>query len=278
MITPTYPNESTGVTDWKKSVGRTIKTDGCLFIYCLAGRAVVSVNMKKTVFCKGNLLVLTSDVYFSVSDVAAGFSVRYLSLSETMMETAYYKITSMALWDYLHYAPILRLSPEHQQLMADWVGQTAWILENITGSNRTALLNNNVYNLFVVIDVELAESLGDTMPGRKDRAWAIICRFWSLLTKHSFRERSVGFYADALHITPDYLNKVCHRIYGLPPKSLIEQQLLVEMKSYLTDTQLSVADIAAQLNFEDVSYMCRFFRRLTGCSPLEFRNGVKARL
>ncbi|MDE6451201.1 MAG: helix-turn-helix transcriptional regulator, partial [Odoribacter sp.] len=85
-----------------------------------------------------------------------------------------------------------------------------------------------------------------------------------------------GFYANALHITPDYLNKVCRRVYGLSPKMLIEQQLVVEMKSYLTDTHLSVSDIAVRLNFEDVSYMCRFFRRLVGCSPLAFRNGVKS--
>lgn len=77
--------------------------------------------------------------------------------------------------------------------------------------------------------------------------------------------------AKAAPITPDYLNKVCHRAYGITPKALIDQQLIVEIKSYLNDTTLPVGEIAELLNFEDASYMCRFFRRKTGMSPLEFR-------
>lgn len=273
----TYPNESAGVTDWHTSVGRTVRTDGCVLLLCTAGKAEVAVDMKKTVFSKGDLLILTSDIYFSVAEVSEDFSAHYAALSETMLETAYYKITSMSLWDYLHYAPILRLSAEQQGLVAGWLGQVEWILSNISGPNRMVMLNNHVYNLFMAIDAELVRTIGETAAGRKDRAWAIICRFWSLLTKHSFREHAVGFYAAALHITPDYLNKVCHRTYGISPKSLIAQQLVVEMKSYLTDTQLSVADIAERLNFEDTSYMCRFFRRMTGCSPMEFRHGMEAK-
>lgn len=37
--------------------------------------------------------------------------------------------------------------------------------------------------------------------------------------------------------------------------------------------RLPVYEIAERLNFEDTSYMCRFFHRKTGCSPLMFRNG-----
>ncbi len=277
MTISTYPSESIGVTDWKRNVGRVIRTDGCVFFLCTEGRASVSANMQKTIFGRGDLLVLTSDVYLSVSEVSSDFSARYLSLPESMIETAYYKITSMSLWDYLHYAPVLPLSPEQRELVSDWWKQMKWISEHIFGANRIALFNNNVYNLFIAIDTRLAAVVGQLPRERKDRAWTITCRFWSLLAKHVSRERSVGFYAAALHITPDYLCKVCRRTCGTSPKALIEQQLVVEIKSWLTDTELSVADIAGRLHFEDVSYLCRFFRRMTGLSPLQFRNGLEVR-
>ncbi|WP_285820366.1 helix-turn-helix transcriptional regulator [Bacteroides acidifaciens] len=268
-----YANESVGVTNWCESLGRVIQTEGCMLFYCTAGWAVVLTNRQKMVFRKGNLLILTSDVYLFVSSVSACFSVHYVSLSEEIVKTAYYKVPSMFLWDYLHNVPILRLSSEQQILLSDWLRQTRWILGHIAGFNRATMLNNNVYNLFVAIDVELSDSADQMQAERKDQAWAITCRFWSLLTKYSARERAVEFYADALHITPDYLNKVCRRAYGVSPKALIDQQLLVEMKVFLSDTHLSVTEIAERLNFKDVSYMCRFFRRMTGVSPLEFRNG-----
>lgn len=275
MTTATYPHESTGVTDWKTSVRRILRTDGCVLLLCVGGRAVVEANMQKTVFRCGDLLVLTSDVCLSVTEVSARFAARYVSLSETMIETAYCKIASMFLWDYLHYAPILRLSPEQRKLVAGWMEQMEWILANIPGAARAALLGNNVYNLFAAVDAELAKAVEKRTLVRRDRAWEITCRFWSLLTKHAFRERSVDYYAQALHITAGYLNKACRRAYAMSPKALIDQQRLVEIKSRLTDTQLSVAEIAEQLHFADASYLCRFFRRMTGCSPLEFRSGVR---
>ena len=73
MNTSTYQNESSGITDWKKSTGRAIRTDGCVFILCTGGRATVAANMQKMVFRKDDLAVLTSDVYFAVSEVSSGF-------------------------------------------------------------------------------------------------------------------------------------------------------------------------------------------------------------
>lgn len=271
-----HSSESTGITDWRKSIGRTIRTDGCIFFLCTSGRASVTTGMQKTIFRTGDMLVLTSDVYFSVRGVSDSFSARCASLSERMIGTAYYKTASMSLWDYLHFSPILRLTPEQQRLASGWFDQMQWIMENITGSDLRLLLGNNVHNMFAAIDAETAR-LEPAPPTRRDRAWTITCRFWSLLAKHASRQRSVSFYADALGITPGYLNKACRRAYGTSPKALIEQQVAVEISTLLSDTDMTVAHIADRLGFEDTSYMCRFFRRTTGLSPLEFRSGTEKR-
>ncbi len=271
MISPTYPNESSGITDWKKNTGRAIRTNGCVCFLCTSGEASVSLNLHKTSFGKGDLAIITSDVYFSVAEISADFSTCYVALSETVIETAYYRITDATFWEYLHHEPILKLSSEQFRLMSGWMDQIHWILSNISATNLMTLINNNVYNLFIAIRTELDKKLKDKSRIYKNSAWEITTRFWSLLTRHSHKERSVHFYANALSITPDYLNKVCHRAYGITPKAFIDQQIILEIKSYLLETTLTVAEIAERLNFEDASYMCRFFRRKTGLSPLEFR-------
>lgn len=272
---PQYPGNTTGVTDWKDSVGRPVRTDGCIFFLCTAGMAAVSVNMQKKPLRRGDLLVLTSDMFMSVEAVSSGFSADYVSLSGIMLETAYYKISDISLWDYLHFTPVIPLNVQEQSLMGGWIAQVGWILDNMPSTNRITMLGYMVYNLFVAIDAEFAKTDIEARMEYKNNARDIINKFWSLLMKNSPNEKEVRFYADALSITPDYLYKVCRRIYGISPKALIDQQLAVEIKTLLSDTEMTVREIADRLCFEDDSYMCRFFRRATGLSPIQFRLRAK---
>lgn len=272
---PQYPGNTTGVTDWKDGVGRPVRTDGCIFFLCTAGMAAVSVNMQKKPLRRGDLLVLTSDMFMSVEAVSSGFSADYVSLSGIMLETAYYKISDISLWDYLHFTPVIPLNARQQSLMGGWIAQVGWILDNMPSTNRITMLGYMVYNLFVAIDAEFAKTDIEARMEYKNNARDIINKFWSLLMKNSPNEKEVRFYADALSITPDYLYKVCRRIYGISPKALIDQQLAVEIKTLLSDTEMTVREIADRLCFEDDSYMCRFFRRATGLSPIQFRLRAK---
>jgi YesN/AraC family two-component response regulator len=73
------------------------------------------------------------------------------------------------------------------------------------------------------------------------------------------------------NISPDYLNKVCHRLMKTSTKALINDAVIYELKRLLAETDLTVEQIAAQMNYDNVSYLCRFFRNATGQSMMEFR-------
>lgn len=82
------------------------------------------------------------------------------------------------------------------------------------------------------------------------------------------------FYASAMNISADYLTKACRRVYGTSAKKLINEQITEELKFLLANTGKTISEMASDLNFEDSSYLCRFFRRETGMSPVEFRNAL----
>ena len=82
---------------------------------------------------------------------------------------------------------------------------------------------------------------------------------------------SVAEYADKLNITSSYLNKICARNGQPSPKEIIDQQTVVEVKTLLLTTRKPIKEIALDVNFKDDSYLCRFFRRMTGQSPKEYR-------
>ena len=110
---------------------------------------------------------------------------------------------------------------------------------------------------------------------RKGRALTLLSDFTTLLTRHCNRHRDVSYYASRLSITADYLGKLTYKLWKVSPKEMIDRQILLAIKTYLTSTDLSVKNIAAELNYDDPSYLCRFFREMTGMSPIEFRERIK---
>ena len=62
------------------------------------------------------------------------------------------------------------------------------------------------------------------------------------------------------------------QVSGSTPKELIDNVVVAEIKVMLRYTDLTVQQIAYHLNISSESFLCRFFRRMTGFTPLEYRN------
>lgn len=76
-----------------------------------------------------------------------------------------------------------------------------------------------------------------------------------------------------LHISPKLFAAlhICRRFANRPPKRLIFDRQLREAKRLLLFSDNAVNEIAWQLGFKDPAYFARFFNRLAGCSPSQFR-------
>ena len=129
----------------------------------------------------------------------------------------------------------------------------------------------------MAIDTAAYNSETDKFHNKSDHSWRLVIRFFKLLSLHCREVRDVRFYADKLSITTTYLYKLCKKYMLLPPKELIDKQTVTEIKSFLINTDMTVKSIASELHFDDVSYMCRYFRRLTGVSPTDYRLNYKSR-
>jgi AraC family transcriptional activator of pobA len=97
------------------------------------------------------------------------------------------------------------------------------------------------------------------------------------LVDASFRTQpSLGALAQQLGITPTQLNRVCHELTGRSALALLHARVMLEAQRDLAYTTLSVKQIALALGFGDAGYFTRFFQRLSGRTPTQWRGEAVA--
>ena len=101
----------------------------------------------------------------------------------------------------------------------------------------------------------------------------IFNRFIQLVNGHVRQEHKLSYYADRMCITQRYLGSVVHEVSGATAKEWIDRALVTEAKVVLKHSDKSVAQIAEELNFPSPSFFSKYFRRLTGLTPAEYRLG-----
>ena len=97
----------------------------------------------------------------------------------------------------------------------------------------------------------------------------------SLLKSHSL-SREVLFYANELGISSGYLNEICNDVSSHSAKDIIDSTVMARLKFELSYTSKSVQELADEYNFPSQSYFTRYYKRLTGMTPSEFRKSRAA--
>lgn len=98
-----------------------------------------------------------------------------------------------------------------------------------------------------------------------------LAKFNTLIDEFFKEQKLVTFYAEQLHISPNYLNILCKKNLKVSATQLIQQRVCIEAKRMLQSTSLSIKEIAFELGFVDHAYFSNFFKTQTGITPSAFR-------
>jgi len=101
--------------------------------------------------------------------------------------------------------------------------------------------------------------------------YTLLRSFQKLIEKNYTLIKLPKQYAELLYITPNHLNALCNDVLGIPAGEVIRNRVALEAKRLLINNDLTVLEIANQLNFADNSYFTRFFKKQVGLTPEEFR-------
>ena len=105
-----------------------------------------------------------------------------------------------------------------------------------------------------------------------DRNHSVFNVFCNQVAIHYREQHEVAFYAENAHLTTRHFSVIIKEVIGLSASDYIEQYLATQAKNLLaTRPDLSVQQISDHLGYADSPSFCRFFKRMTGIRPKEFR-------
>jgi len=95
--------------------------------------------------------------------------------------------------------------------------------------------------------------------------------FKKLVVKNFKTMKSPAEYAEALSISPSYLNEVFKSTTGFTVSYWIQREVIMEAKRLLYYTDLNIKEISFQIGYTDPTYFSRLFQKVTGIYPAAFR-------
>ena len=93
-----------------------------------------------------------------------------------------------------------------------------------------------------------------------------------LVMQNYTTQRSVAWYAKKLGITPAHLSTIVKQTTDKTCIEIISSMVIMDAKAQLKSTDLSIHDIAYSLNFTNMSFFGKYFKRHVGIGPQEYRN------
>ena len=141
------------------------------------------------------------------------------------------------------------------------------------------------YSYFYILITDMAnmmwERYGKGIPAKHPdmrRSESIIKEFVELLQQNIESRTDVGFYAEQLCISKQYLSLIVKEKTMVPIGTVISSLRAEIAAGLLRDPDLSIQQIAIRLSFSDQSSFGKFFKKHTGMSPLKYRQSLRKTL
>lgn len=99
----------------------------------------------------------------------------------------------------------------------------------------------------------------------------LVRNFKDRVEKNFHLWHQVQNYAEALNVTPSYLNEVIRTAIGQSAKEYIQNRLVLEAKRMSLFTNRSIKEIGYTLGFADPSHFSKFYKNYTGKSLQDFK-------
>ena len=253
------------------------RVDCYMAAYCVEGSVDCSVNLTDYHLSAGTLLLITPGNIVKITqsdELKEDLRVSLICASTSFISSiginpSKFLVEAMeVLRD-----PCIHLSDDETQMLHKYVNLALDIIKT-----NPQFVHDSMAGLVSSIFYQFAGFLADSKkreeqeaPARTTRQRQMLEQFIKLAINDHAREHLVGYYADKMCVTPKYLSKIVKEASGRSVPEWLNELLILDAKNMLRHSDMTIKEIASNLNFPSQSFFFRFFKNHTGLTPTQYR-------
>lgn len=243
-----------------------------VLVFCESGELTFELNYTSYTLKENGFLIITPLDILTFETVSADYLSTVLVLPSEVFSPILKDINILN-FKYIKHTPIVYLQNEYLALYKQ-VLSTLWHINELVAEEEfdkiaslqissLAVVQQDYYNKYIA-NKEVGR---DYIPRKKE----LFRNFINRLVESHQVSREVLFYANELGVSSGYLNEVCNEVSGHSAKAIIDSAVTAKLKYELSYTAKSIQELSDAYNFPSQSYFTRYYKRMTGLTPSEFR-------
>lgn len=237
-------------------------------IICIKGCSRGKINLKPYETKAPCMIIVLPDQILEYEYISDDFEGLCIIMSKRFTESLNIE-ESFAAFMSVRDNPCVPLTENELKSMQGYYTMMKNTIEAEGNPNRMEIAKHLTKAFFYGAGYYLHKFQDDT---KKNRNEQLVENVINLIQEHFKEERGVEFYADKLHLTAKYMSTVIKQTSGKSTGEWIDDRVILEVKALLKSTNMTVQQISDELNFPTQSSFGKYFKRLVGVSPKEYRN------
>ena len=245
-----------------------------IFVLCMGGSLEATINLTDYTIRENDFITLSPGSIIQINKIEGKLKLYFMVFSSKFIEGISKTKSIIDLIYITKNHPILSLPKEFACIYEEFFTLMMKIYYKEHSPYNPEILKCMLLSiLYRLSDMYHERSIrSETALSRSEE----ICKTFShLVIQHYTTERNILYYAKQMNITPTHLSNTVKHVTGKTVMDIISEVVIVDAKAQLKSTNIPIHEISDSLNFPNVSFFGKYFKRLTGMSPQQYRNSDK---
>lgn len=245
-----------------------------IFVLCMGGSLEATINLSDYTIRENDFITLSPGSIIQINKIEGDLKLYFMVFSSKFIEGISKTKSIIDLIYITKNHPILSLPKEFACIYEEFFTLMMKIYYKEHSPYNPEILKCMLLSiLYRLSDMYRERPIrSDTALSRSEE----ICKTFShLVIQHYTTERNILYYAKQMNITPTHLSNTVKHVTGKTVMDIISEVVIVDAKAQLKSTNIPIHEISDSLNFPNVSFFGKYFKRLTGMSPQQYRNSDK---